>query len=188
MSRTKDLVAEISAERSANEPIGVNVEIKARLSNLALTRSRVQMLAPSGHEELTQIDTFFSVAHGRFKLRKFGPTDGELIFYEREDRIGPKVSRYQRAPCKNPDGLAAVLGAALGVRGVVSKAREVFIVGQTRVHLDRVSGLGDFLELEVILVDGQPAEEGETIARNLLRTLGIPESALVANAYIDLLT
>ncbi len=47
--------------------------------------------------------------------------------------------------------------------------------------------LGSFLEIEVVLGDGDTAAEGERIARELLAALGVPESALVAHAYIDLL-
>jgi adenylate cyclase class IV len=71
--------------------------------------------------------------------------------------------------------------------GRVRKTRLLLIVGATRIHLDRVEGLGDFLELEVVLRDGQTAEEGEAVAAQLLRELRIAPSQLVAGAYLDLL-
>jgi len=43
----------------------------------------------------------------------------------------------------------AALGEALGIKGVLRKRRMVYMIGQTRVHLDQVEGLGDFMELEV---------------------------------------
>jgi adenylate cyclase class IV len=50
-----------------------------------------------------------------------------------------------------------------------------------------VERLGDFLELEVVLTDDQTVEQGQHVARQLIRALQIPETALVAAAYIDLL-
>jgi len=61
------------------------------------------------------------------------------------------------------------------------------MIGRSRIHLDEVHGLGTFLEIEVVLADGEAAVEGERVARELMAAFGIPESALVACAYIDLL-
>ncbi len=77
--------------------------------------------------------------------------------------------------------------AAHGASGVVEKRRRLFLVGQTRVHLDEVTGLGDFLELEVVLRAEQSVEEGQSIARALLAELGVAEGALVGPAYVELL-
>lgn len=38
-----------------------------------------------------------------------------------------------------------------GIRGVLIKERYLFLYKQTRIHLDKVEGLGDFMELEVII-------------------------------------
>lgn len=82
---------------------------------------------------------------------------------------------------------AALLGAAHGVRGVVEKRRRLFLIEQTRVHLDEVTGLGAFLELEVVLRAEQRVEEGQAIARALLAELGVEERSLVGPAYVELL-
>jgi adenylate cyclase class IV len=70
----------------------------------------------------------------------------------------------------------------------VRKRRTLFLAGRTRIHLDRVEELGDFLELEVVLDESEPAEGGVEEAHRLMDALGIDLSRLVAGAYVDLLT
>jgi predicted adenylyl cyclase CyaB len=69
----------------------------------------------------------------------------------------------------------------------VQKQRTLFLVGRTRIHLDRVAGLGDFLELEVVLEDNEPTEVGVSEAHELMASLGVELSQLVEDAYVDLL-
>ena len=164
-----------------------NVEIKARVADPAALRGRVAARAAAPPLLISQRDTFFTVARGRLKLRRFADGRGELIFYERDDTTGPKTSTYSKSPCPDAAGMEALLAHALGVRGVVDKRRELFMVGRTRVHLDEVRDLGHFLELEVVLRGGEPATEGEREAHALLTALAISPDALLAPAYIDLL-
>ncbi|KAJ8298827.1 hypothetical protein KUTeg_022887 [Tegillarca granosa] len=46
------------------------------------------------------------------------------------------------------------LKRALGIKGIVKKKRILYLVGQTRVHVDQVDKLGDFMELEVEIYNG----------------------------------
>jgi len=164
-----------------------NVEVKARAADLAAIRRRLESLGgvPSG--DLTQIDTFFDVSGRRLKLREFGDGTGELISYTRDDQRGPKVSNYLVAKVSAPDDLRAVCTHALGVRGVVRKRRTLFLLGQIRIHLDQVEGLGTFVELEVVLFDDQSEADGKCLALGLLDKLAIPDADLVPRAYLDLL-
>jgi predicted adenylyl cyclase CyaB len=165
-----------------------NVEIKAKVADLATVRRMVEGLADSGPMELEQEDTFFVCPRGRLKLRRFvGCPQAELIYYERPENSGPKESRYIVHPTADPEGLREVLAAAFDIRGVVRKRRAVYLVGQTRVHLDRVEGLGEFVELEVVLRPEQNSSEGITIAHELMAKIGISPNQLVDRAYIDLL-
>jgi predicted adenylyl cyclase CyaB len=167
--------------------MGVNIEIKARINDLNRLRRRVEELSDAPCEVIIQEDTFFQTPRGRLKLRVLAPDRGELIYYERANIAGPKRSSYCLASSTDPASLKAVLSAALGVRGVVRKQRLLYKLGNTRIHVDDVDGLGLFLELEVVLDAGQTAEEGKTLAEELLRKLGIDEAALVEGAYLDLL-
>ncbi len=130
---------------------------------------------------------FRQVPEGRLKLRFHENRDSQLIFYTRSNQSGPKLSDFHLAATKTPDDLSNVLERALGVRGEVKKTRWLYMVGQTRVHCDRVDGLGDFAELEVLLNDDQTTSDGEKIAHDLMEKLGIKQDDLIAGAYMDLI-
>jgi adenylate cyclase class IV len=55
------------------------------------------------------------------------------------------------------------------------------------MHLDRVEGLGHFLELEVVLEESEPCESGVREAHALMDRLGIEPPDLIETAYVDLL-
>ncbi len=165
-----------------------NIEIKAKVDDVEAIAQRAQELGGTGPTVLEQVDTFFVCPRGRLKLRQFADSkEGELIYYERADETGPKQSRYDLHRTPDSESLCAALSAALGVRGVVRKTRALYLIGPTRVHLDRVEGLGQFVELEVVLEPEQDTAHGVDIARNLMEKLGIPRAGLVQRAYIDLL-
>lgn len=164
-----------------------NIEIKARVRDFPTLQKRAETLSDTPVQVILQEDTFFHTPRGRLKLRQLAPDRGQLVYYERPDREGPKRSDYYIYETANPQELKAVLSRTLGVRGVIRKARHLYIAGQTRIHMDRVEGLGDFMELEVVLRPEQPDAEGQTIARDLMARLGVLESDLIESAYIDLL-
>ncbi len=164
-----------------------NVEIKASIESVESIFPKAAALADEGPVEIIQDDTFFPCENGRLKLRAFSEDEGELIFYRRDDRKGPKESFYLVSPTASPNTLRESLSQAYGQAGRVCKIRALFLAGRTRIHLDRVDGLGDFLELEVMLEDGETAEAGETVARDLMGKLGIQPDQLIEGAYVDLL-
>ena len=164
-----------------------NIEIKARVAGLASLATRVAAIADSGPIEIPQDDTFFRCENGRLKLRVFEDGRGELIFYRRADAGGPKTSFYVLSPTESPDTLREALMLANGVEGRVVKHRTLFLVGRTRVHLDRVEGLGDYMELEVVLADADSVDDGVREAHALMARLDIAADCLVEGAYHDLL-
>lgn len=164
-----------------------NIEIKARVDDFNALKARAESLSDKPLEIIPQEDTFFNTEKGRLKLRVLAPDLGYLIYYERPDQDGPKRSDYHLAETRDPESLKTALSLALGVRGVVRKTRYLYMAGQTRIHLDEVEGLGHFMELEVVMRAGQNDTEGQAIAEDLMRRLGVREDALLKGAYIDLI-
>lgn len=167
--------------------MATNIEIKARIPDFATLQQRVEALSDTPVKVLDQEDTFFDTPQGRLKLRELAPNLGYLIYYERPDASGPKASNYFLSKTEEPDTLKTALTKALSVRGVVRKRRLLYMIGNTRIHLDQVEGLGTYLEFEVVLQSDQTLEHGEAIANDLMARLGIQASDLVQGAYIDLL-
>jgi predicted adenylyl cyclase CyaB len=164
-----------------------NIEIKAGIDNVENWLPKAGTLANTRPTLIAQDDTYFRCPAGRLKLRVFSTTTGELIFYERPDSAGPKESRYFIAPVTAPDQMREVLTQAYGQVGRVRKTRHLFLTGRTRIHVDRVEGLGDFLELEVVLSEDELAQAGFKEANELMVRLGVPKTSLIQGSYIDLL-
>jgi adenylate cyclase class IV len=167
-----------------------NIEVKARIAGVEALLPTARALADGAPVEILQDDTFFAVPQGRLKLRRFAGGDAELIQYERADSTKAKASDYVRVPL--PDAATAgalqeALARANGLLGRVRKQRLLLMVGATRIHLDRVEGLGDFLELEVVLQPGQSDDDGTAIAEALMRSLGLADAPRLAGSYLDLL-
>ncbi|XP_029283883.1 uncharacterized protein LOC115006017 isoform X2 [Cottoperca gobio] len=170
-----------------NRNMPSNVEIKAKVSDPTQFAKKAAKLSQSEGTIIRQHDTFFNCSQGRLKLRDFMNESGQLIFYERPDTDGPKLSRYSISPTSDPPSLRTVLSDALGVKGEVRKERLLFLIGQTRVHLDAVEGLGNYMELEVVMRPEQTVEDGQQVAEGLMEKLGVSQESLVTGAYVDLL-
>ncbi|MGC4078978.1 MAG: class IV adenylate cyclase [Rubrivivax sp.] len=164
-----------------------NVEIKVRVESLEPLRERAAALAGAPLELIEQDDVFYDVARGRLKLRRFADGSAELIHYERPDGDGARLSDYERvAVGQAAEALHRVLERGLGLRSRVRKQRWLALVGRSRLHLDRVEGLGDFVEIEVVLADGESEADGRAVAEGLLEALDLADAARVPTAYADL--
>jgi adenylate cyclase class IV len=164
-----------------------NIEIKARIDSVAALLPCARALADGPEMAIAQDDTFFAVPHGRLKLREFADGSAELIHYQRPDSAEAKASDYVRVPAPDPAALREALARALGVQGRVRKQRLLLMVGATRIHLDQVEGLGAFIELEVVLGDGQSDACGADTAQALMGAMGLGGATRLAGAYLDLL-
>ena len=77
--------------------------------------------------------------------------------------------------------------AILGVHRVVEKQREIWLLDNVRIHLDRVAGLGSFVEIEAVFDGGPAAEAAEWLrVEALMRELGIAAADLIDGSYESL--
>ena len=177
----------MKTQKTKRRQMPENVEITAFATDFKTQRAIAESLSDEPLTILNQHDTFYNCAFGRLKLRIFSDSYGELISYQRPDTQEAKKSTYEIYPTDNPSILNAALSKSLGILGVVKKTRYLYFVGQTRIHLDDVLNLGQFIEFEYVLEPEEVAENGQKAVLNLMTKMNIIESDLVSHAYIDLL-
>jgi cytidine deaminase len=175
------------SEPSGHVPL-VNLELKARCSDLDAAAARALALGASDQGVLSQRDTYHAARSGRLKLREDPSRGAELIAYRRPDDPEVTVSSYLLAPVSAPAQLSEALSAALGdPLVVVSKQRRLLLWEGVRIHLDDVEGLGTFIEFEAVLPDAGDPASAQTKVERLRDALEISDDALVAGGYADLL-
>ena len=133
-----------------------------------------------------QIDTYFVCQKGRLKLREINSQTSQLIFYERPDDEESKLSRYCLINVTDPESLKNALSSVLGIENVVDKQRDIYLYENVRIHLDRVAGLGSFLEFEAVLSPVDSKESGREQLAVLCEQFGIVKTDLVAASYTDM--
>jgi predicted adenylyl cyclase CyaB len=163
-----------------------NLEIKARITGSTGAIEIARHLGAREEGQLRQRDTYFQCRHGRLKLREIEGERSELIAYDRPGESSQRVSSYERVPVEQSELLREVLSKSLGVRAVVVKVRTVYMYGETRIHIDEVSGLGDFIEFEVPLVSSN--DTGHRTMNDLMNAFGILDGDCFRGSYVDLMT
>jgi adenylate cyclase class IV len=159
-----------------------NIEIKARLADLAAARATALQLGARPHVVEVQTDRYYALDGGRrVKVRTIDGGRSELIDYRRPEASGVRASDFTVTPLARGGGPA---GEPLVV---VRKRREVLLIDNVRVHLDQVDGLGTFLELEAVV----DAAHDDAICRaqvdRIMAALGLRDANLIRSSYADLL-
>lgn len=165
----------------------LNIEIKAKTNRADEIRN---ILKKSGARSVGldhQIDTYFRVQHGRLKLRE-GNIENHLIYYERGNKKGPKQSNVTLFNTTRKSPVKDMLKKSIGVLVVVDKKREIYFIDNVKFHLDKVKGLGNFVEIEAIDKTGKIGKKKLLEQCNhYLKLFKIKNSDLLSNSYSDLL-
>ncbi|MFK7847317.1 MAG: class IV adenylate cyclase [Rhodothermales bacterium] len=164
------------------------IEFKARCADHAPARDILEQKGARYVGEDHQVDTYFNVPAGRLKLRE-GSIERKLIFYQRADQAGPKLSDVMLFPVEkiSSKALRLLLTKALGIKVVVDKRRHIYFIDNIKIHLDHVKGLGSFLEVEAIDTEGLRSVEELDEQCNALKILfGVSDNDLISHSYSDM--
>ncbi len=165
----------------------INIEIKAKSNNHEKIRDFLKSHNADFKGIEHQIDTYFKVNKGRLKLRE-GNIENYLIYYERENKEGPKQSDIILFKSSSESSLKSILANANGVLIVVDKKREIYFIENVKFHIDTVEELGTFMEIEAIDEDGSIGKDKLfEQCKEYLEHFEISESDLISVSYSDLL-
>jgi len=155
----------------------LEIEIKAPCSDLEALEIRLKSLGARDFGRLFQDDVYYS-----HPSRDFGRTDEGLRLRVENDLTvvtykGPKLDPRSKTreeleiSVGNAETFAKIL-ERLGFKPVmrISKQRRIYGLRGVSVCLDRVRGLGDFVEFEF---EGEDLEEGRTRILALMEELGV---------------
>ena len=164
-----------------------NLEIKARVRDLSRLRERAVSLGARPAGVLAQVDRYFEIEGAcRVKLREIDGTSFELIRYDRPEATEVRTSDYGVTRLA-PDGAALAAWRSRPPLRTVAKTRELLLLDNVRIHLDRVEGLGDFLELEAVVDETHDERSCRAAIDRLLAEFGVERDTLVRASYSDLL-
>lgn len=160
----------------------VNLEIKLPIKSVKIIENKLSLLGAQSKGILNQKDFYFKIKKGLLKLRKSNHSY-ELIKYNRDEK-GTRWSNYEilHITGKSPEDY---LKAFLNFEILVEKKRMLYIYNSTRIHLDKVKGLGTYLELETVLTKNKRNAVNEF--NHVIKVLNLDITQQIRASYRDLL-
>jgi adenylate cyclase class 2 len=170
----------------------IEIEIKARAGIEAL-RSKLMREGAASEKTVEQMDLYFNAPH-----RDFARTDEALRLRSEEGRVfltykGKKLDAKSKTRkevevevgdfCMMEDILVSI-GFTRSLR--VRKTREIYHLGDAVVCLDRVDGLGEFVEMETLVADTEGMEKKRDWLIAEMRRLGVA-GELIRESYLEML-
>ncbi len=163
-----------------------NMEMKARTNNLEPILEFLLKNCTLNKGTDLQTDTYFNTKNGRLKLRE-GNIENALIYYVRSNNADTKLSDVRLIKQDQKNGIKEILAQTNGIKVVVKKSREIYFINNIKFHLDHVTGLGTFVEIEAIDKDGTYSQADlKQQCDSYIKIFNIKNSELVSNSYSDL--
>jgi adenylate cyclase class 2 len=162
-----------------------NVEFKCELRDPNLARAIISRRGATFIGTLEQTDTYYKIPSGRLKKREQTGEPVEYIFYDRENRTRPKLSHFHIY--SEHEALERFGTQPLPIWVVVKKRRDLFLIGNVRLHVDQVEGLGFFLELEAMVSTSNNVARCHQSIADLRQALQPVLGEPIAVGYSDLL-
>lgn len=161
------------------------VEVRARLKGSEDLAAQLESMAGQSAES-EERETFFETPDGQLKLVR-SDSGSRLVYREAAGGDLASEAELMKSSVSEPAELEAILSTALGVREALLVRRRVYRIGEVQASLDRIDGLGDFIELQVEVKPPETAAGAWNAAVDLAEKLGLDPSQLISAPYVELL-
>lgn len=161
-----------------------NVEFKAELRDPELGHALARHLGAKHMGQVWQVDTYYKLADGRLKKRETEGQPTEWVFYERPNMARARISQFKIYTENQAFERFGTLQMEPWV--IVRKARDIYIMGHVRLHFDQVDRLGQFVELEALVLPSHNLAKCYAAIDTLRRALGPAIGEAISASYSDL--
>lgn len=160
-----------------------NLEIKLKLLSHSSPLSILNSLNAEFVKIINQKDIYYKTSGALLKLR-IEDDNESLIKYNRDEKNPDRFSDYEVIYFKS-SGTENFFNSIFEVEAIVEKKRSLYLYKNTRIHLDTVKNLGDFMEFETLVINGQ--EDARSRFNFLIEKFGIDTDKQIKCSYRDLI-
>jgi len=160
-----------------------NLELKIQINNPVNLIEKATKVGARFEKELNQKDIYYRSDSGLLKLRLQNGR-AELIQYKRDEKNPERWSEYYVLQITDKSA-ESFFEKLFSIEAVVEKTRLLYIYKKTRIHLDKVRDLGDFLELESVV--NQNEDESKSEFDEVVKLLSLDTSKQIKKSYRDLI-
>lgn len=166
----------------------INLEIKIRILNSEEIKKKVLEIKAKPMGILHQFDTYFIVGNSRLKLRE-EKNKSYFVYYKRPDILDSKFSKYYilNIPIYFSRVAKKLFSFIFDVKVVIKKTRDLFLYKNTRIHLDKVDNLGEFIEIETVFIENDKEDDLKREHYFVIDFLGLKNLEKVKESYSDLM-
>ncbi len=161
----------------------VNLELKVELNSHNGIKKILAKINAEFVKTLKQKDVYYKTHSGLLKLR-IENGEQSIIKYLREENGKDRFSNFEVLHFASGDA-EKFFKDIYKIETIVEKKRQLYLYNNTRIHLDEVKGLGKFLELETLVLNGKQDAKKRYDRIALLLSLDKYES--IRKSYRDLM-
>ncbi len=161
-----------------------NFEIKVKIQDIDGIINIIEKTQAVYKYDMHQTDYYLSLGIYKEKIREINGKEIQKISYSRDEILGRKESKYEIQEISKKE--KKDLLKQKKVLCIVDKLRKLWIYKNTRIHLDKVMRLGNFLELETV-IKNISKQKGLIEFNEVLKLLKIDSEKVVPFSYSDLI-